>query len=504
MGLDREPGGIGSCLRGLRAEAGDRSRLEVAGPHPAHAALVGHVAEHRARSLERTRQGSTLGVVERVLLPARHEPQRDDRHVPHLASVRALRRRSRQDARPRTRRDRRARNARDLTRAVSLSERHGRRRLRVVLGDVRRRHLAALERRPRARDELLDRLLEGGGVDEHLLHEHRARDRRGDVTTAHEAILAVRREELHHDRLELFGEIAPIDARRLDLAGTNDGEERLSSEPAVERSAREALPEDHAERVEVAPSIDLLSACLLGGHVPELALEDASLLVDEACARDPEVRDLHDALVGEEDVLRRDVTMDDVERRTALVALLVCVVEALRRLGDDPRRDPWRDARCSALRRAHEMAEVASLDVLHREDVPVVALVGELVDLDDVGVVQACRELRLVDEHRAKATRRRVRGQDALDDDDLVGALGTTLLGEEDLRHPARPEPAHGLELRDLDRDWSGARHLGVPAILPQPWPVDRRGAVLLAHRVLRPSPGTGRPTPVDARWEAR
>ena len=41
-------------------------------------------------------------------------------------------------------------------------------------------------------------------------------------------------------------------------------------------------------------------------------------------------------------------------------------------------------------------------------------------------------------------------GQDALEDEDLVGALGAPLLGEEDLRHAPGAEPPHDLELGDL------------------------------------------------------
>ena len=52
------------------------------------------------------------------------------------------------------------------------------------------------------------------------------------------------------------------------------------------------------------------------------------------------------------------------------------------------------------LRRLLEQAqEVHALDVLHREEVRV-ADGAEVEDLDDVRVVEAERDLRLVDEHR--------------------------------------------------------------------------------------------------------
>ena len=60
--------------------------------------------------------------------------------------------------------------------------------------------------------------------------------------------------------------------------------------------------------------------------------------------------------------------------------------------------------------------------------------------------VQPRREVGLLDEHRAKTPGPAVRGQDPLEDEDSERALGAALLGEKDLRHPTRPEPAHDSE----------------------------------------------------------
>jgi hypothetical protein len=57
---------------------------------------------------------------------------------------------------------------------------------------------------------------------------------------------------------------------------------------------------------------------------------------------------------------------------------------------------------CPSCARAHQPAEVVAVDVLHREQQALVAVVRELVDLDDVRVVEARREVRLLDEHRRK------------------------------------------------------------------------------------------------------
>ena len=393
VGLDGEPRRVGRGLRGLRTETGDGAGLEVARPYPAHPSLVGHVAEHRARAFERSTERATLHLVDRAV-PSGHEPQRDDRHVPHLARLvsRSLRRRS-------------VRVAAIVRLRRGIRERGGRGRLRVVL---RRRHRVPTGDLRLVRDELADRLLERRRIDEDLPHERGARDRGGELAAGRETVLGARRKEPKDDRLELLREIARVRARWLDAARAHDLEQRVSGERAVEGTSREAFPEDDAQGVEVAPAVDLLSAGLLGRHVPELALENAGLLVDEPRARDPEVGDLHGALEREEDVLRGDVAVDDVERGAALVALLVGVVKALRGLRDDPCARPSRKPRRGMFRSAHQLAEVAALDPLHGEDVPVLTLVRELVDLDDVRVVQPGRELGLVDEHRPEPTRRRV------------------------------------------------------------------------------------------------
>src|SRR5207245_9328604 len=87
--------------------------------------------------------------------------------------------------------------------------------------------------------------------------------------------------------------------------------------------------EDDSEAPDVAPAIERGARRLLRGHVCVLALDDALLFRDEARLGDAEVRHLHRALVRDEDVLRRDVTGDDVERSAWLVAPAVRVVESL-------------------------------------------------------------------------------------------------------------------------------------------------------------------------------
>ena len=97
--------------------------------------------------------------------------------------------------------------------------------------------------------------------------------------------------------------------------------------------------------------------------------------------------------------------MDDAD---ALLALLVHhlrpvrEVEALQDLDHDAERqlDRQRDALPRAATK--ELAEVEALDVLHR-DVQRVVLAPQLLDADDVRVLEARRELRLLREQRRQA-----------------------------------------------------------------------------------------------------
>ena len=83
-----------------------------------------------------------------------------------------------------------------------------------------------------------------------------------------------------------------------------------------------------------------------------------------------------------------------------------------------------------------EIVEVEPLDVLHRDEEPV-ALAAEVEHLDDVRVVEARRELRLVDEHLRELRVRRELGEDLLHDAEPRRAELGVRAGEVDLGHPA-------------------------------------------------------------------
>src|SRR5690606_24394142 len=97
----------------------------------------------------------------------------------------------------------------------------------------------------------------------------------------------------------------------------NHVEQDLGVGGAVEEPATDqAFPQDRAEREDVGPGIDLLPPRLLRGHVGALPPYAAGLgdLGAEGRLGDAEVGQLDVALAGNENVLRRDVAVDDSER----------------------------------------------------------------------------------------------------------------------------------------------------------------------------------------------
>ena len=134
--------------------------------------------------------------------------------------------------------------------------------------------------------------------------------------------------------------------------------------------------------------------------------------------------------------------MHDAERLPELVGLAVRVVEPLGQLLHDVRRQPERQALAGLGGLLQQAQQVDALDVLHREEVRV-ADRAEVEHLDDVRVVEAERDLRLVDEHRDELAAPRVRGVDLLDHQGLGEPLRDLGAREEHLGH------ATGADLAD-------------------------------------------------------
>ena len=97
--------------------------------------------------------------------------------------------------------------------------------------------------------------------------------------------------------------------------------------------------------------------------------------------------------------------MDEVHDGPVVVLDLVCGVQPRERVEHDAQRDRARHRSLPVLLRGVpvEVTEVRAFDVLHDDVVRAVVVGAELDDRDDVRVMDARREPRLVGEHRHEA-----------------------------------------------------------------------------------------------------
>ncbi len=149
--------------------------------------------------------------------------------------------------------------------------------------------------------------------------------------------------------------------------------------------------ENGAEGEDVRAPIELVSFHLLRRHVRRLALDLPGVRVGRAAAhrfRDAEVHDLHDAVEGHEDVLRRRIAVDERKKIARFVAQLVRSVQTGRRLADDANGDGQRDAAGLAARRLENRAEGFAVDPIHHEEERA-GLFAEVEDLRDIRVADS-------------------------------------------------------------------------------------------------------------------
>jgi len=246
---------------------------------------------------------------------------------------------------------------------------------------------------------------------------------------------------------------------------------------AKEPPSREHFPQHDACAEDVGALIDFVAAHLFGRHVAELAVQvtrqlKVRLLRDEPS--DAEIGHFHFAFVGDQDVLRRNVSVNDAERATPFVGLSMCVIESRQEFRGDARRDRYRDALFAPVGRAQDGSQIAAIHVLHGQvDLPLD--VAEVEDLHDVEVLEIGRELRLLNEHPHEGLVAAVPRQDALEGDDLFEARVAVPLREEDLGHSPVADALEQDVVAKTGRGWLA--HRGRPPICTPPEaPLQARG----------------------------
>ena len=146
----------------------------------------------------------------------------------------------------------------------------------------------------------------------------------------------------------------------------------LDGRGALKQSPRRTqLKQDDAERKDIGAPIDFLAGTLLGAHVGKLALDHTRLRPRLAAfgLGDAEVHDLDEAFVGQQQVLRRYVAMDDAQ----LVAIgqlgFMRVVKARTGLKQDAAGDVLRNFSEPLSRQLANLGDRQTGYVLHRDEV---------------------------------------------------------------------------------------------------------------------------------------
>ena len=136
----------------------------------------------------------------------------------------------------------------------------------------------------------------------------------------------------------------------------------------------------------------------------------------------------------DEDVVGRDVAVDETQRLPVAAGEIVRVLQAAGGHRDDLADLRDRQVLAPLGRQLVDRAQRRPVDELHRDEVVPVGL-AEVEDGDDVRMVEPRRQPRLVEEHLDELLVAREVGKDALQTHHLLEACRAGLLGEIDLGH---------------------------------------------------------------------
>ncbi len=315
-----------------------------------------------------------------------------------------------------------------------------------------RRGLAHLARRDRVLgEEPLERLRQARGRGVHPAPLDQLLERALQLPAAGVAAPRVGRERLEHHVLQLGRAVGHHRRGAGNLAVHHRAEHLRVGGPVEEPALGDQLPEDDPEGEEVAPRVELAPLELLGREVAVLALHHSRVGAARAArgAGDAEVEHLGRPVVGDEEVLRAHVAVDDVERLPGKVLLLVRVVEPRRRVDHDPQRQLDREALAPLLAALEHVGEVLPVQVLHRDEVGA-AVLAHVEHAHHVRVGEVGGGARLVEEHLHEVPVAGEVREDPLHHHQLLEALQPGLPREEHLGHAALGElPQQGVAATD-------------------------------------------------------
>jgi hypothetical protein len=182
---------------------------------------------------------------------------------------------------------------------------------------------------------------------------------------------------------------------------------------------------------------------LLGSHVGHLAFELPVPRRLQAAhgARHAEVEQARHAVDADQDVLRRDVAVHDVEGLALFADRLVCGVEAVEHAGHDRHHHARVRGRHHPANGSQELREGLALHVLEDEE-DLVVVRHDVERRNDVGVPDARGEASLVEEHRQELGILRVLWVQSLDRDGAREPGDATEAPEMHRGHAARSDLA--------------------------------------------------------------
>ena len=177
---------------------------------------------------------------------------------------------------------------------------------------------------------------------------------------------------------------------------------------------------------------------MFGGHVEDLALGHArlGLVFLDATFGDTKIREFHFAFATKEDIIGAEIAVNEMEGLTIAIGGNMGVVKTFEDINNDGDTDGKGQRDMGDNAAMEQIGKAEAIDVLH-DDIVGVFCLAEVIDANDIGVLEACNQARLVDKHLdviSIAGDVRVK---SLDGDFLLETLGANRAPQEDFSHPA-------------------------------------------------------------------